>query len=250
MLQREDSFAVKAIDCRPDGGMKVNALMQYLQEAAACHAEQLGFGFADMNRRNCFWVLANLRLEIAQEPRWMDRLTIRTWPSGHSRLTATREFVGAAEDGSESFRAGSEWMVLDRRTGRPQNLTRFGLNLPEAEPKALSAPLHRLKPFDGGARTCSLQVPYSALDFNGHVNNTEYVRWAMDGLSLQLGRPPQVRAVHVTFLAEAFQGDEIEVLVCPSDNGRIGILERRSRGAAATDVCVVEIAAVGAKIEA
>ncbi len=242
MLQREDSFPVKAFDCRPDGGMKVNALMQYLQEAAACHAEQLGFGFADMNQRNCFWVLANLRLEISHEPRWMDRITVRTWPSGHTRLTATREFVGTAGDTRELFRAGSEWMVLDRQSGRPQNLVRFGLNLPQTEVKALSRPLHRLKPAEGCVRAYSLQVPFSALDFNGHVNNTEYVRWALDGLSLPLGRVPQIRDLHVTYLAEAFLGDEIEVFVSPPENGRVSILERRSRGPTAADVCLLEVA--------
>ena len=242
MLQREDGFPVKAFDCRPDGGMKLNALMQYLQEAAACHAEQLGFGFADMGRRNCLWVLTNLRLEISHEPRWMDRLIIRTWPSGYTRLTATREFVGTAGDGSELFRAGSEWMVLDRQSGRPQNLLRFGLNLPQTEVKALSAPLHRLKPAEGCVHACCLQVPFSALDFNGHVNNTEYVRWALDGLSLQQGHLPQIRAAQVTYLAEAFQGDEIEVLVSPASDGQVNILERRSRGPAAADVCLLEIA--------
>ncbi len=242
MLQREDGFTVKAFDCRPDGGMKTNALMQYLQEAAACNAEQLGFGFADMSRRNCFWVLANLRLEISREPRWKDCLTIRTWPSGYTRLTATREFVGTAGDGGELFRAGSEWMVLDRQSSRPQNLTRFGLNLPQTGLKALSAPLHRLKPAEGCVRAYSLQVPFSALDFNGHVNNTEYVRWALDGLSLQLGHSPPIRAAHVTYLAEAFQGDEIEVHVCPRDNDRVSILERKSGGPAEGDVCLLEIA--------
>lgn len=242
MLQREDAFTVKAFDCRPDGGMKLNALMQYLQEAAACHAEQLGFGLADMSRRNCLWVLANLRLEISREPQWMDHLTIRTWPSGHTRLAATREFIGTDADGSELFRAGSEWMVLDRQSGRPQNLVRFGLHLPQTGLKALSAPLHRLKPVEGCVPTYSLQVPFSALDFNGHVNNTEYVRWALDGLSLQRGQLRQVRAAHVTYLAEAFQGDQIEVLVSPGSNGRVSILERRSGGPVAADVCLLEIA--------
>jgi medium-chain acyl-[acyl-carrier-protein] hydrolase len=242
VLQREDAFTVKAFDCRPDGRMKVNALMQYLQEGAACHAEQLGFGLDDMSRRNCFWVLANLRLEISHEPKWMDRLTIRTWPSGHTRLAATREFIGTAGSGRELFRAGSEWMVLDRQSGRPQNLTRFGLNLPQTGPKALSAPLHRLKPADGYVRTYSLQVPFSALDFNGHVNNTEYVRWALDGLSLQLGQSPQIRAAHVTYLAEVFQGDDLEVLVASGGDGRVSILERKRQGTDAADVCLMELA--------
>ena len=241
MLEREDRFTVKAFDCRPDGGMKVNALMQYLQEAAACHAEQLGVGFADMNKRDCFWVLANLRMEISREPKWMDRLTLRTWPSGYTRLAAAREFVGLAPDGSEWFRAGSEWMVLDRQSGRPRNLTRLDLDLPPSGPKALSAPLDRLKPAEGYARVCSQQVPFSSLDFNGHVNNTEYVRWAMDGLYLQLGRLCQIRTMQVTYLAEAFQGDQIEVLASPADGGRIGILERRSQGPASEDVCLLEV---------
>jgi medium-chain acyl-[acyl-carrier-protein] hydrolase len=241
LLEREDRFTIKAFDCRPDGGVKVSSLMQYLQEAAACHAEQLGFGFADMSRRDWFWVLANLRLEISREPRWMDCLTIRTWPSGHTRLTASREFIGMARDGSELFRAGSEWMVLDRRRGRPQNLTRLGLNLPPSGPMALPEPLHRLKPAEGYVRACTVQVPFSSLDFNGHVNNTEYVRWAVDGLSLQLGRVPEIHVAHVTYVAEAFQGDEIEVLVSPAGNGRVGILERKNQGPTSVDVCLLEI---------
>jgi acyl-ACP thioesterase len=241
MLDRVDQFTVKAFDCRPDGGMKTNALMQYLQEAAACHAEQLGVGFADMNQRNCFWVLANLRLEISREPRWMECLTIRTWPSGHTRLVASREFVGTAPDTSELFRAGSEWMVLDRQSGRPQNLTRLDLRLPDPGPRVLAAPLHRLKPAEGYVKTCSLQVPFSALDFNGHVNNTEYVRWALDGLYQHLGRLPEIRAAHVTYLAEVFHGDEIEVLVSPISDRRVAVLERKSSDSAGVDVCLVEI---------
>lgn len=241
MLEREDRFTVKAFDCRPDGGMKVNALMQYLQEAAACHAEQLGVGFSDMNERDCFWVLANLRIEISQEPKWRDKLTIRTWPSGYTRLAAAREFVGLAPDGGEWFRAGSEWMVLDRQSGRPRNLTRLDLNLPPSGPKALAAPLDRLKGAEGGARVCSLQVPFSSLDFNGHVNNTEYVRWAMDGLYLQLGHLCRIHTMQVTYLAEAFHDDQIEVFVSAGGGGRSSVLERRSRGPVSADVCLVEV---------
>jgi medium-chain acyl-[acyl-carrier-protein] hydrolase len=219
--------------------MKLNALMQYLQESAACHAEQLGVGFADMDGRNCLWVLSNLRLEMVREPRWMECLTVRTWPSGYTRLAAAREFVGTAQDGSELFRAGSEWMVLDKQSGRPQNLTRINLDLPEEGPKALSAPPCRLKPAQQYAPACTLRVPFSALDFNRHVNNTEYVRWAFDALHGKLGTSFEVYTVHVTYLAEAFLGDEIEVLVSDRGDGRAAVLERRS--AAGEGVCLVEV---------
>ncbi|OHB66119.1 MAG: hypothetical protein A2Y76_03625 [Planctomycetes bacterium RBG_13_60_9] len=242
MVERQERFTVKAFDCRPDGRIKLNALMQYLQEAAACHAEELGAGFADMSERHCFWILANIRLEIDREPRWTDSVVVRTWPSGCTRLTAAREFIGVAPDGGEWFRAGSEWMVLDRSSGRPQNLTRLDLRLPEAGPKALAVPLHRLKPAQESLPACTLQVPFSALDFNGHVNNTEYVRWALDALHRRLGRAIEIRAAQITYLAEAFEGDEVEVLVSDGDSGRFDVLERKSTNAGGADLCLLEIA--------
>jgi medium-chain acyl-[acyl-carrier-protein] hydrolase len=241
MDAKEDRFLVAAFDCRPDGLLKPNVLMQYLQESAARHAEQLGVGFADLNGQDCFWVLANLRIEMADTPRWGDRLTVRTWPSGVTRLTAAREFIGENADGREFFRATSEWMILDKHTSRPRNLSRLNLNLPPAGLKALDANLGRVRPGPAYSSVCTVSVPFSALDFNAHVNNTEYVRWALDGLYRHRGASPVIRSAQMTYLAEVFEGDEIEILVAPAGNGPIGILERRVGGAAPANVFLMEI---------
>jgi medium-chain acyl-[acyl-carrier-protein] hydrolase len=239
---REDRFIVEAFDCRPDGFIKPNALMQYLQEAAARHAEQLGVGFADLERWDCFWVLVNLRLEMTDTPRWRDGLTIRTWPSGRTRLLASREFVGEGADGRELFRATSEWMILDKHGSRPKNLSRLDLHLPPTGAKVLSTELQRLQrapaPY---VHTATISVPFSALDFNGHVNNTEYVRWAFDGLHRCLGHAPPVRAVQVTYTAEVFEGDDIEVLVAAEPDAPIRIVERKADGPADASVFLMEI---------
>jgi medium-chain acyl-[acyl-carrier-protein] hydrolase len=238
---REDRFVVEAFDCRPDGFIKPNALMQYLQEAAARHAEQLGVGFADLERRDCFWVLANFRIEMTGTPRWRDHVTIHTWPSGFTRLVASREFIGQDSEGRELFRAASEWMILDKPSSRPKNLSRLDLDLPQAGPKALSTELRRLRPAEAYAPACTLTVPFSSLDFNGHVNNTEYVRWALDGLHRQFGRPPLIRSMQVAYRAEVFEGDEIEVLVAADGGMPIRILERKSAGTTDANVFLMEI---------
>lgn len=237
---REDRFAVEAFDCRPDGFIKPHALLQYLQEAAARHAQQLGLGFADLDRKDCFWVLANLRAEMTETPRWGDALTIRTWPSGYTRLVASREFFGERADGRECFRATSEWMVLDRHSSRPRNLTRLDLDLPQSGRKVLAAALRRLRPAPAYVKVCTIPVLFSALDFNGHVNNTEYVRWALDGLHRKLGHCPVIRSVQATYTAEVFEGDEIDILVAPAGAGPLQILERRSGDAADAHVFLME----------
>ncbi|MCX5644399.1 MAG: thioesterase [Phycisphaerae bacterium] len=238
---REDRFTVEAFDCRPDGCIKPNALMQYLQEAAARHAQQLGVGFADLDRQDCFWVLVNSRIEMTDAPRWGQNVTIRTWPSGFTRLVASREFIGHDADGRELFRAASEWMILDKRSSRPKNLQRLDLHLPQAGPKALSTELRRLRPAEAYTPAYTLSVPFSSLDFNGHVNNTEYVRWAWDGLHRWLGHSPALRSMQVTYTAEVFEGDEIEVLVAADGDAPIRILERRPSGATDANVFLMEI---------
>jgi len=241
MQPREDRFTIKAFDCCPDGRVKPNVLMQYLQEAAARHAEQLGVGFADLGQRNCFWVLANFRLEVTTLPRWRDDVTVKTWPSGCTRLTASREFVGENTDGHEFFRAASEWMILDKQSGRPKNLTRLDLHLPPSGPKALAAELQRLQPAEGYTRVDSLRVPFSSLDFNGHVNNTEYIRWALDGLYSLQHVVPEIRLIQATYLAEVFESDEIEILVATDRKGPTRILERRAAEPSNANVFLMEI---------
>lgn len=241
MDPREDRFVVEAFDCRPDGGIKPSALMQYLQEAAARHAQQLGVGLADLDRQDFFWVLVNFRLEMTGTPRWGDNVTIRTWPSGFTRLIASREFIGADANGREIFRAASEWMILDKHSSRPKNLQRLDLHLPPTGPKALSTELVRLRPTEVYTPAGTLSVPFSSLDFNGHVNNTEYVRWALDGLHHRLGRTPALRSMQVTYTAEVFEGDQIEVLVTADGDAPLRALERRAGGAAGDNVFLLEL---------
>ncbi len=224
---REDRFIIRMVDCQPDGLVKANALMLYMQEAAACHAEQLGLGFHDLEQRDCLWVLVNLRIEVMNTPRWGDQVVVTTWPSGYTRLIASREFVGRSPDGIEYFRAASDWMILDRESGRPKNLEKLDLDLPQDGPKVLAVAPLRLQPAEGYAEVCTLRVPFSALDFNGHVNNTEYVRWALDAVHQQLGRLPEIRTIQLTYLAEVFEGNQIETLIAVRGPGSIGVCIRR-----------------------
>jgi medium-chain acyl-[acyl-carrier-protein] hydrolase len=145
---KEQEFRVRTYECGVDGRIKIFSLMQYLQEVAALHAEQLGLGFDKLGEMSGYWVLSNIRIEINRLPGRDDKVTVKTWPSGYSRTIATREFIGKDQNGSELFRAGSEWMVLNRQTNRLKNLFRLELNLPRAAEKALPGKLKRLEPND------------------------------------------------------------------------------------------------------
>jgi len=238
---REDRFLIRMYDCRPDGLVKTNTLMQYMQEAAACHAEQLGLGIRELERRGWLWVLVNMRIEMSDTPGWGDEVIVATWPSGCSRLIAARDFIGRSPEGLELFRAASDWMILDRQTGRPKNIERLDLHLPPSGPKAIATAPSRVQPGEGYAQVGSLRVPFSAVDLNGHVNNTEYVRWALDAVHQHVGSLPEVHTIQFTYSAEVFAGDEIETLVRSDDNSPLGICIRKRTDGRVTNAFLMEI---------
>ena len=238
MEVREERIIVRTYECQADGSIKIASLMQCLQEAAARHAEQLGLGFERLGEMNGYWVLSNLRVEIARLPKWGEEVTIRTWPSGFNRVIASREFVGKDRDGRELFKAGSEWMVLDKQRNRPKNLFHLDLGLPKIGAKALSGKLTRLQPRHGYQDADRVRVPYSSIDLNGHVNNTEYVRWGFDALRRAFKAEGNVHSMQVTYLSEIFEGDELDLLVASGAGGHFHILGRKSE--TKTDVFMMD----------
>ncbi|MHC4131369.1 MAG: acyl-[acyl-carrier-protein] thioesterase [Planctomycetota bacterium] len=228
MQLRKEEFRVKTYDCHPNGKIKISTLMQYLQEIAANHAEQLGFGFKALNQFNSYWVLSNIRIEIANQPSWNEKITIYTWPSGHNRLLATREFIGKNKENCEVFKAASEWMILDKESSKPKNLTRLHLPLPEDGKKVLRQKMKRLQPksnYNLKERRC---VPYSAIDLNGHVNNSEYVTWAIDVLQRDFPFDSGMKTIQATYLSEIFESDEIEIYINEISRTEFDLLIKKS----------------------
>ncbi len=228
MEVKEEKFRIRTYECGVDGSIKIFSLMQYLQEIASLHAGQLGLGFDRLSEMNGYWVLSNIRIEIKRLPNREDEVTLRTWPSGYSRTAATREFVGKDQNGSELFRAGSDWMVLNKETNRLKNLFKLDLNLPKTGVKALPDKVKRLEPNGDYRKADVVHVPSSSIDLNGHVNNTEYVRWGIDALSRTFKLEEHIRYVQATYLSEVFEGDELDLLATSKTGGQFSVLGRKS----------------------
>jgi acyl-ACP thioesterase len=147
--------------------------------------------------------------------------------------------VAKDQNDCELFRAGSQWMILDKGSSRPKNLFRLDLGLPKTGLEALSGELKRLEPHGDNSEVVRISVPYSSIDLNGHVNNTEYVRWGIDALKIAFNFEGNIRSMHATYLSEVFEGDELDLLLTDSKNGYFYVLAKRSDGQ--NNVYVMEI---------
>ena len=204
------SLHVKAYHCSPNGLLLPHVLAQLCQNAASDHADSLGFGFEQLKQRNQIWALVQFRLEILRQPRYGMNLELETWPSNVSRLRASREFRMADAAGNTCLLGSSDWMVLDAHSRRPQDISGLDMD-PHLRPqRLLGDKLPRHKPEGGGRELARIRIPVSALDANGHVNNTAYLRFSYDVLYAH-GYRGEMRGLGMSFHSEAFLDDELSL---------------------------------------
>ena len=219
---------VKAYHCSSNGLLLPHILAHLCQDIASDHADSLGFGFEQLKGRNQIWALVLFRLEIERQPRYGMKLMLEPWPSSASRLRASREFRMADAAGDTFLLGSSDWMVLDAQSRRPQDISALNMH-PHLRPeRLLGDKLPRHKAEGGGRELARFRIPISALDANGHVNNTEYVRLSYDALHAH-GYRGEVRGLGMTFHSEAFLNDELSLKYTWED-GRHCVVGYREAG--------------------
>lgn len=212
-----ETFHVRSYEIDPQGVASTQTVCNYLQEAAGNHAHALGFSIEHLGAQGFTWVLARLHVQIDRYPRWRDRLTVTTWPSGHNGLFATRDFLVHDGQGSLIARATSAWLMIDLERRRPTRIpATFDVYENPGRPRALADPAERLPAPEGTPEAHRFRVRYSDLDLNGHVNNVRYVEWAVEAVEAERLQQAEVAALEVHFRAETGYGDVVTVHTAPA----------------------------------
>ena len=208
----QENFRINWYDTDLNGHIKMSSIANYLQESAWRHAEHLGFGYEDAQRRNEFWVIVALMVRMVDYPQWGDKITVETWPKGIDRLFAFRDFKIISEDGKVLGAATSTWMILDQDTHRPKkvDIVKPVLHLAVRQDILAENPPHLpvLENFNGSV---SRQVQFSEVDFYGHVNNTRYLDWCLDAIPAAWHHSHKIRCMIINFLSETHYGENIRV---------------------------------------
>jgi medium-chain acyl-[acyl-carrier-protein] hydrolase len=180
----------------------------FLQDIAWIHAAHLGFGYEEMLAGGTLWALTRQRLEMAEWPKWGERVEVRTWSRAPSGLQAYREFE-LRVPGRAIGRCSTTWLVLDEKTRRPRALN-FKSAGAHHTSDLLDFEAAKLPPREGLEKLAVFEVRRSDLDLNGHVNNTRYAQWVLDAARETVAED-QLRVYEVNFLAETFPGDAVAV---------------------------------------
>jgi Acyl-ACP thioesterase len=202
--------------------LTLDAVFQFFQEAAICHAENLNVGREDMMRTGQVWILSRMSVIVNRRPKYFENITVRSWPRGGEKLFAIRDYDIRDKDDIPVVSARSGWIVLDvekRRPIRPQSLMdsmpqNEGENALSPEDGAIAA----LEERSNLQKAAGRKACYTDLDFNGHVNNVRYIQWIEDSLEPSLLENADKMRLDINYLNEILGGEAVDIMSAGIEN--------------------------------
>ncbi len=194
------------------GRIRPSALLGVMQNAADRHLEDADVTVARMLETGLAWILMTTRLEFRSVPKLGEKITLETWNCGASGVLWTRDYRLLGANGEEQVAASTAWTLVDLAKRRILRPSAFPFPLPvSSRPSWGGAPEKVLPPGEdnGWNEAGSYQVPYSAVDCYGHMNNARYADLCMDLLTPEELENREIRSLHITYSREASLGDAI-----------------------------------------
>ncbi|MBP5673171.1 MAG: DUF1806 family protein [Victivallales bacterium] len=196
-------------ECGVGGVLKMKDMLDYLQDVAGHHADELGVGLDSLGGRRMLWVLSRLRVAVDADLSVGTSFTLETYPTGTDLLFAVRQYTMKSGDDT-LLRGTSYWLLLDADTFRPLKPLDF---LPPLIRDTQDGHHH----FSDLGKIQKLEIenrrPYhiswSDIDEIGHLNNAVYGRFIYDSVGEIMGAAPRIREFQINYNHQVLNGETV-----------------------------------------
>lgn len=223
---------IRYSECDENCKLRIDALMNYFQDASTFQSENLGVGFSYLVPRNLVWVLVSWQVEITRYPALGEEVEIGTLPYDFKGFIGSRNFCMKTKGGEMLAKANSIWTLLNFDSMKPALPPADMLEKYPVEPRLdMNYEGRKITVNDGGACEDPIVVQRQHLDSNNHVNNAQYIIMAIQYLPQDF----EVRNLRVEYKKQAHLGDVLIPYVV-TEGDRVVISLRDDTGAVYVNV--------------
>ncbi len=190
----------------------LSALMNYLQDAARLHSIAEKFSVFDLQAKGVTWVISRYHLQIQRYPEMGEIIVVKTWASGKHSFYALREFEISDARQKRILAATSSWMIIDLKDRRPVKINNLFPDELILNKRLIEDDFPVLPVVERLNFKSNFKAWFEDLDFNRHVNNVAYSRWAVESLPPEVLFSRRPVEIEINYRSEVFYGDTIEVI--------------------------------------
>ena len=174
------SICIPETWCDAQGCVRPDALVSAMQDAAGLHLVRCGISLETLAAQGCLLVLLWTELRLQRPPAAGETVRLRVWfdREKHGMHPARYQCLGA--DGQVLAAMASWWVAIDRARRTLVFSDQIMSRLPRhSEASSFTAPMQ--ESFPPSLPCCAERtVQRQEIDYNGHMNNAHYIRWACE----------------------------------------------------------------------
>lgn len=170
---------------------------------------------------NAVWVFTKSKLKIISDIAWNEQYTVVGFVSKVTRVSmdVDVEIKNKADELCAYLRV--ELCALDLQSGRIRKVSTVGVN--DGFPTEASRAEISFTKFDGEnlPEVGQVQVKYTNIDFAGHTNNKEYIRFALNTFSVQELTARPIEEFEIVYANQTYEKDILTVSKSSDGEGDI-----------------------------
>jgi medium-chain acyl-[acyl-carrier-protein] hydrolase len=202
----KQKFYVRNFDVDFNGKLKLEMLLNFLQESAAEHAGKMNLSGVDLLKKNLAWILSRYHIKVLRYPEKGETIEVTTWPSVIKGIFTLREYEIRIPE-TKAVQATSSWMAVDLKRKRPVKIKETLPRFPLHDQRAVRDDFMSLPEVESTDIELRFPVLKADLDFNRHVNNVVYIQWAVETVPKDVVMNLRPTQIEVNYKNETFYGD-------------------------------------------
>ena len=206
--------------------LKPVSMFNFMQDVASMAAEEHGFGPSYIFSHNLAWFVLKYKLIILEHINDMEEIEVKTESRGTTKLFAGRDFY-FYHKGKVFAKASSLWALVDfdsKKMVKPQEV--LGDRIPVFEKREDDLEYEKIPQVESFGQPIlkkEFRIRFDDLDVNRHVNNANYVAWALETLDYNFKCENAIKSMDVYYKKDVAYDGKIVSEACIDNENLISV---------------------------
>lgn len=192
---------------------KLTSIINFLCDIGTRHSSSLGDTVEKLMEKKYAWVFYKYDITIYEYPKYLDEIYIETIPCSFKKFYAYRKYKITNSKGELLGEAMALFFLINIDKRRPMRIPKeeyelYGIDSNMVDDCEMDDIL-QIQENDEDIK--KFNVRYNDIDSNGHVNNVNYVEWAIESVPFEVAKNFDIERIKVIFEKESVYGDEVTI---------------------------------------
>lgn len=212
MYRHIKEYEIRYTDTDAYDVLKPSSLMSFLEESACLSADELGFGYDAIAKKNIGFIIVNAYVELFRPIKLGEKVEIHTWPLRPKFMIFLRDYEIYCS-GEKVGVATTRWCMIDTANFSMLPVSAyFGDGAFDNYNTQRSVIFNRWKiaAVENTEPSYEKLVTYSDYDHYFHVNNTKYADFFMDTFSIDEMKGKFIGKLQISYVKQCKLGEVIK----------------------------------------